>query len=208
MARYRGAVCRLCRREGDKLFLKGERCYSNKCAMERRPYAPGQHGKNRKKLSEYGLQLREKQKAKRIYGVLETQFSNYFDEADRRKGITGENLLILLETRLDNVLYRAGFGRSRTEARQVARHNHITINGKKVNIPSYHVKKGDVIELKEKSENIQRFKDIFEVTQGRSIPEWLEVGFENNTITVTDIPVRDQIEIPVNETLIVELYSK
>ena len=208
MARYIGAVCRLCRREGEKLFLKGERCYTGKCAMDRRPYAPGQHGKNRKKISEYGLQLREKQKAKRIYGVLETQFRNYFEEADRRKGITGENLLILLETRLDNVAYRAGLGRSRTEARQVVRHNHVLVNGKKVNIPSYQVKVGDVIEVKEKSHGIQRFKDIFEVTSSISTPEWLEVNLENYTIKVLDMPTREQIGIPVQETLIVELYSK
>lgn len=208
MARYIGAVCRLCRREGEKLFLKGERCYTGKCAIDRRPYAPGQHGKRRTKVSEYGLQLREKQKAKRIYGVLETQFRNYFEEADRKKGITGENLLILLECRLDNVAYRAGLGRSRTEARQIVRHNHITVNGKKVNIPSYQVKVGDIIEVKEKSQGIQRFKDIFEVTSSISIPEWLEVDFENYTIKVVDIPTRDQIGIPVQETLIVELYSK
>lgn len=208
MARYIGAVCRLCRREGEKLFLKGERCYTGKCAIDRRPYAPGQHGKRRTKVSEYGLQLREKQKAKRIYGVLETQFRNYFEEADRKKGITGENLLILLECRLDNVAYRAGLGRSRTEARQIVRHNHITVNGKKVNIPSYQVKVGDVIEVKEKSQGIQRFKDIFEVTSSTSIPEWLEVDFENYTIKVTDIPTRDQIGVTVQETLIVELYSK
>jgi len=208
MARYRDAVCRLCRREGEKLFLKGERCYTGKCAVDRRPYAPGQHGKSRKKISEYGLQLREKQKAKRIYGVLETQFRNYFQKADRKKGITGENLLILLETRLDNAVYRAGLGRSRTEARQVVRHNHILVNGKKVNIPSYQVKVGDVIEVKEKSLGIQRFKDIVETTSSRIIPEWLDVDFENLTIKITDIPTREQIDVPVQETLIVELYSK
>lgn len=208
MARYTGAVCRLCRREGDKLFLKGERCYTGKCAMERRPFAPGQHGRRRTKLSEYGLQLRTKQRAKRIYGVLETQFRNYFQEADRRKGITGENLLILLETRLDNVCYRAGLGRSRTEARQVVRHNHVLVNGKRVNIPSYQVKAGDVITLKEKSQGIQRFKDIFEVTESRLVPVWLESDLENYTLKVVAAPTRDQIEIPVEETLIVELYSK
>lgn len=208
MARYRGAVCRLCRREGEKLFLKGERCYTGKCAIDRRPYAPGDHGKRRTKISEYGLQLRQKQKAKRIYGVLETQFRNYFEEADRRKGITGENLLIILETRLDNVVYRAGLGRSRTEARQVVRHNHITVNGKKVNIPSYQVKQGDVIEVKEKSLNIQRFKDIIETTASRIIPEWLDVDAENKTIKVVSAPTREQIDSTVEETLIVELYSK
>jgi len=208
MARYTGAVCRLCRREGDKLFLKGERCYTGKCAMERRPFAPGQHGKKRIKLSEYGMQLRQKQRAKRIYGVLETQFRNYFAEADRQKGITGETLLVLLETRLDNVCYRAGLGRSRTESRQVVRHNHVKVNGKKVNIPSYQVKAGDVITVKEKSQGIQRFKDIFEVTEGRAVKEWLESDLENYTIKMVAKPSRAQIDVPVVETLIVELYSK
>ena len=208
MARYRGAVCRLCRREGDKLFLKGERCYTGKCAMDRRPFAPGQHGRRRTKVSEYGLQLREKQKAKRIYGVLETQFLNYYVEAERRKGIAGDNLLIILETRLDNVVYRAGLGRSRTEARQVVRHNHILVNGKKVNIPSYLVKAGDVITLKEKSLNLQRFKDIIETTGSRTAPEWMEADLENRSIKVNDVPTRELIDVPVNETLIVELYSK
>ncbi len=208
MARYRGAVCRLCRREGDKLFLKGERCYTGKCAMDRRPFAPGQHGRRRTKVSEYGLQLREKQKAKRIYGILETQFFNYYVEAERRNGIAGDNLLIILETRLDNVVYRAGLGRSRTEARQVVRHNHILVNGKKVNIPSYLVKSGDVITLKEKSLNLQRFKDIIETTGSRTAPEWMEADLENRSIKINDIPTRDIIDVPVNETLIVELYSK
>lgn len=209
MARYIGSVCRLCRREGEKLFLKGERCYkSDKCAVEKRAYAPGMHGQNRKKMSEYGLQLREKQKAKRIYGVLETQFHNYFVTASSQKGIAGDNLLKLLERRLDNVVYRAGFGRSRTEARQVVRHNLIEVNGKKVNIPSYQVKAGDVITLKEGAVSMQRFKDIFDTTAGRVIPEWIAVDQENGKITVQAIPTREQIEIPVNETLIVELYSK
>lgn len=208
MARYRGSVCRLCRREGRKLFLKGERCYTDKCSVDRRPYAPGQHGQGRKKLSEYGLQLREKQKAKRIYGVLEAQFRNYFAEADRRPGITGENLLKILETRLDNVVFRAGLGRSRTEARQVVRHNHIEINGKRVNIPSYQVRVGDVIEIKEKSLNIQRFKDVLESTDSRLIPDWMDVDQENKVIKVLDVPTREQIDVPVEETLIVELYSK
>jgi small subunit ribosomal protein S4 len=208
MARYRGAVCRLCRREGDKLFLKGERCYTGKCAMDRRPFAPGQHGKRRSKMSEYGRQLREKQKAKRIYGILETQFYNYYKEAERRKGIAGDNLLIILETRLDNVVYRAGLGRSRTEARQVVRHNHVLVNGKKVNIPSYLVKAGDVVTLKEKSLNLQRFKDIIDTTGSRTAPEWMDVDLENRTIKVNEIPTREVIDIPVNETLIVELYSK
>lgn len=176
--------------------------------MDRRPYAPGQHGQGRKKLSEYGLQLREKQKAKRIYGVLEAQFRNYFAEADRRPGITGENLLKILETRLDNVVFRAGLGRSRTEARQVVRHNHIEINGKRVNIPSYQVRVGDVIEIKEKSLNIQRFKDVLESTDSRLIPDWMDVDQENKVIKVLDVPTREQIDVPVEETLIVELYSK
>ena len=208
MARYRGAVCRLCRREGEKIFLKGERCYTGKCAMDRRPFAPGQHGKRRSKLSEYGTQLREKQKAKRIYGVLETQFYNYYQQADRKKGIAGDNLLIILESRLDNVVYRAGLGRSRTEARQVVRHNHVLVNGSKVNIPSYLVKAGDVITLKEKSLSLQRFKNIVESTGSKTAPEWIEADLENRTITVKELPTRELIDIPVNETLIVELYSK
>ncbi|TCT14093.1 SSU ribosomal protein S4P [Natranaerovirga pectinivora] len=208
MARYIGAVCRLCRREGGKLFLKGDRCFTAKCAVDRRPYAPGQHGKSRKKLSEYGLQLREKQKAKRIYGVLETPFRNLYAEADRRKGTAGDNLLILLETRLDNIVYRGGLGRSRTEARQVVRHNHILVNGKRVNIPSYQCKPGDVIEIREKTRGIQRFKDIIETTGSRITPEWLESDRESLTIKVSDVPTRDQIDTVVEERLIVELYSK
>ena len=209
MARYIGSMCRLCRREGEKLFLKGERCYkSDKCAVEKRAYAPGQHGQNRKKMSEYGLQLREKQKAKRIYGILETQFRNYFETATTQKGIAGDNLMILLERRLDNVVYRGGFARSRTEARQVVRHNHIQVNGKKVNIPSYLIKAGDVITLKEQSVSIQRFKDIYETTAGRVVPEWIVADTENGKINVQAIPTREQIDVPVNETLIVELYSK
>jgi len=208
MARYRGAVCRMCRREGEKLFLKGDRCYTGKCAIDKRPYAPGQHGQRRSKLSEYGVQLREKQKTKRIYGVLETQFRNYFEAAEKKSGITGENLLVLLELRLDNVVYRGSLGRSRTEARQVVRHNHILVNGKKVNIPSYSVKAGDVITLKEKSTGIQRFKDVIETTSSRTTPEWLEADLENSTIKVLDIPTREQIDLTVQETLIVELYSK
>lgn len=208
MARYIGAVCRLCRREGEKLFLKGDRCYTGKCAIDRRPYAPGQHGKARKKVSEYGVQLREKQKAKRIYGVLETQFRLYFKEADRKKGITGENLLVILESRLDNVAYRAGLGRSRTEARQVIRHNHVLINGKRVNIPSYQVKAGEVITIQEKSRGTQRFKDVFESTGSRPVAEWLDVDLDNFSVKVMALPTREQITVPVLETLIVELYSK
>jgi len=208
MARYIGPVCRLCRREGQKLYLKGEKCFSQKCPVVRRPYAPGQHGQVNKKLSEYGLQLREKQKAKRIYGILETQFANYFEEADRIPGITGENLLRILEMRLDNVVYRLGLGRSRTEARQVVRHNHILVNGKKVNIPSYQVKVGDVIEVKEKSKGFQRFKDITDTTASRIVPEWLEADMDNLKGKVVALPERDQIDIDIQETLIVELYSK
>jgi small subunit ribosomal protein S4 len=201
-------VCRLCRREGQKLYLKGEKCFSEKCPVARRPYAPGQHGQASRKLSEYGLQLREKQKAKRIYGVLEAQFANYFEKADRIPGVTGENLLRLLEMRLDNVVYRLGYGRSRTEARQVVRHNHILVNGKKVNIPSYQVKIGDVIEIKEKSKGLQRFKDITDTTASRIIPEWLEADIDNLKGKVVALPERDQIDIDIQETLIVELYSK
>ncbi|HHX60420.1 MAG TPA: 30S ribosomal protein S4 [Epulopiscium sp.] len=208
MARYIGPKCRQCRREGEKLFLKGERCFTPACAIERRAYAPGQHGQSRKKQSEYGLQLREKQKAKRIYGILEKQFRSYFDMADRQKGITGENLLRVLELRLDNVVYRIGLGRSRTEARQVVRHNLITVNGKKVNIPSYQVKVGDVIAIKESAQSYERFKQVAEVTASRIVPEWIDANLENLTGTVTDIPSREQIDTQVQETLIVELYSK
>lgn len=208
MARYIGSVCRLCRREGEKLFLKGERCYNGKCAVEKRAYAPGMHGQNRKKQSEYGSQLREKQKAKRIYGVLETQFRNYFEEASRKQGKTGDNLMTILELRLDNVIYRAGFARSRTEARQIVRHNHIEVNGKKVNIPSYEVKAGDVVTLKEKSVGIQRFKDVFETTSARVVPEWLSANQDQAQISIVAAPTREQIDVPVHETLIVELYSK
>ena len=208
MARYIGPVCRLCRREGEKLFIKGERCMKQSCAMNKRPVAPGQHGTSRKRLSEYGQQLREKQKAKRIYGVLESQFHKYYVEADRIPGITGENLIRLLEMRLDNVAYRLGFGRSRTEARQVVRHNLITVNGKRVNIPSYQVKVGDVIQVAEKSKNLTRFKDILDVSAGRSVPEWLTADPDNLRGTVSSKPTREQVMIPVRETLIIELYSK
>lgn len=208
MARYIGPACRLCRRAGEKLYLKGQKCESNTCPFNNKSYAPGQHGKNKIKLSEYGLQLREKQKAKIIYGILEKQFRNYFKKAEKLQGITGENLLILLEKRLDNVVYRLGFSRSRKEARQLVRHNHIRVNGQKVNIPSYIVKVGDVIEIKNSTEPIQRFKDISEVTVSRSIPEWLECDKENFKGTVVSNPNRSQIDCNVNETLIVELYSK
>ncbi len=208
MARYTGAVCRLCRREGQKLFLKGERCYTDKCAIQRRAYAPGQHGQGRKKLSEYGIQLREKQKARRYYGVLEGQFHHYFELANKRAGVTGENLLIILESRLDNVIYRLGFGTSRPEARQLVRHGHFTVNGKKVNIPSYMVKVGDVIAIQENSKSSEKIKAVIEVTASRAVPKWLDL--DNNTLTAKVIaaPAREDIDLPLEEHLIVELYSK
>ncbi|NLM76378.1 MAG: 30S ribosomal protein S4 [Clostridiaceae bacterium] len=208
MARYTDASCKLCRREGQKLFLKGERCYSNKCAIARRPYAPGQHGSQRKKISEYGLQLREKQKAKRFYGVLEKQFRKYFEMANRMSGITGVNLLQLLETRLDNVVYRLGFGTTRAEARQLVNHGHFEVNGKKVNIPSYLVKVGDVITVREKSRKSPRFKEILDVTGSKVVPNWLEADQENLQGKVVALPTREDIDLDVQEHLIVELYSK
>ncbi len=208
MARYTGPVCRLCRREGVKLFLKGDRCYSSKCAFERRSYPPGEHGQKRAKLTGYGLQLREKQKLKRIYGMSENQFRRYFEKADKMKGITGDNLIILLERRLDNIVYRMGFARTRREARIFVRHNHVLVNGKKVNIPSFIVKEGDVIEVKEKIKDSELMKDILASTQRRSIPEYLEVDREALKGTVKRLPTREEIILPVNEQLIVELYSK
>ena len=206
MARYTDANCRLCRREGQKLFLKGDRCYSTKCAMERRGYAPGQHGQGRSKASDYALQLREKQKTKRFYGLQETQFRNLFEKADRKSGITGENLLIMLETRLDNVVFRLGFASSRKEARQLVNHGHFTVNGKKVNIPSYTVKPGDVIKVKDKSTNSPKFKEVKEMTI--TVPEWVSVDVEKLEGKVLSVPTREQIDTPVAEHLIVELYSK
>jgi len=208
MARYTGASCKLCRREGQKLFLKGERCYSNKCAIGRRPYAPGQHGAMKKKLSEYGIQLREKQKAKRFYGILESQFRKYFEMANRRKGITGENLLQLLESRLDNVVYRMGFGTTRAEARQLVTHGHFEVNGKRVNIPSYIVKAGDTIEVAEKSKKSVRFREILDVTGSKVVPKWLEVDQENLRGKVVALPSREDIDLNIQDHLIVELYSK
>jgi len=208
MARYTGASCKLCRREGQKLFLKGERCYSNKCAIGRRPYAPGQHGAMKKKLSEYGIQLREKQKAKRFYGIFESQFRKYFEMANRRKGITGENLLQLLESRLDNVVYRMGFGTTRAEARQLVTHGHFEVNGKRVNIPSYIVKAGDTIEVAEKSKKSVRFREILDVTGSKVVPKWLEVDQENLRGKVVALPSREDIDLNIQEHLIVELYSK
>lgn len=206
MARYTGAVCRLCRREGLKLFLKGDRCYTDKCAIARRGYAPGQHGQNRKKLSNYGLQLREKQKAKRIYGLLEKQFRMNYDRAERVKGITGENLLRLLEMRLDNVVYRLGYGSSRKEARQLVTHGHFLVNGKKVDIPSYQVAVNDVITVSEKSRASEIFKVFAE--NPKTLPNWLTGNPENFEGKVISEPTRADIDVPVNETLIVELYSK
>ena len=208
MARYTDASCRLCRREGEKLFLKGARCYSDKCAISRRAYAPGQHGQAKKKQSEYSLQLREKQKAKFIYGVLEKPFRNYYKKADLMKGQTGENLMVLLERRLDNIVFRLGFARTRREARQVVDHKHVLVNGKCVNVPSYLVKAGDVIEIREKSKSLQRYKDIVEVTEGRLVPEWLDQDIEGLKGTVKSLPTREMIDVPVDEMLIVELYSK
>ena len=208
MARYTGAVCRLCRREGQKLFLKGDRCYTDKCAVERRAYAPGMHGNARnKKLSEYGVQLREKQKARRYYGVLESQFAEYFEMASKRKGMTGENLLAILESRLDNVVYRLGFAMSRAEARQLVRHGHFTVNGTKVNIPSYLVSVGETIELKDSSRSLDKFKGALEANASRVVPKWLEMD-KNNVAKVVAVPAREDIDLPIEEHLIVELYSK
>ncbi len=208
MARYTGAVCRLCRREGQKLFLKGDRCYTNKCAIEKRSYAPGQHGQGRKKMSEYGVQLREKQKARRYYGVLESQFAKYFEMANKKAGVTGENLLQILESRLDNVVYRLGFAVSRPEARQLVRHGHYTVNGKKVNIPSYLVKAGDVIAIAEKSLSMPKIKAILENTDGKVIPEWLSLDADKKSAKVVTLAERKDIDLQIEETLIVELYSK
>jgi small subunit ribosomal protein S4 len=209
MARYIGPVCRLCRREGMKLFLKGERCYTEKCAIEKRNLPPGQHGKARKaKLVGYGLQLREKQKVKRIYGVLENQFRHYFETAERTRGITGETLLQLLERRLDNVIYRLGLATSRPQARQLVRHGHFFVNGKKVDIPSYSVKAGDVISVKGASAQAAVLAHAMEEVKGRGIPEWLAFDASNMSGRVMSLPTREQINLPVQEQLIVELYSK
>lgn len=206
MSRYTDASCRLCRRECQKLFLKGERCYSEKCAIEKRNYAPGQHGQSRKKSSDYGVQFREKQKCKRFYGLQETQFRNLYEKASRKKGMTGENLLILLETRLDNVVFRLGFASSRKEARQLVTHGHFLVNGKKVDIPSYTVKAGDVIKVKEKSTSSPKFKEIKDMTI--SVPSWVTVDVEKLEGKVVTLPARSEIDTPVAEHLIVELYSK
>lgn len=208
MARYTGPVCRLCRREGMKLFLKGDRCYSDKCAFEKRSYAPGQHGQRRTKLSEYGLQLREKQKARRIYGINEGQFRKYFVEADRRKGVTGETLLVQLEQRFDNIVFRAGFTDTRAQARQMVRHNHFTVNGRKANIPSMLLKAGDVVQLKEKSKKSPVIKELTEKFAQRNVPEWLSQDAENLSVKILELPTREKIDVPISEQLIVELYSR
>lgn len=208
MARYTGPVCKLCRREGTKLYLKGERCYSDKCALSKRAYAPGQHGQGRKKVTEYGIQLREKQKTKRIYGLLEKQFRAYFDKAARQKGIAGENLLQILERRLDNVVYRLGFAGSRNEARQIVRHSHIAVNGRRVNIPSFLVKPGDVVEIREDRRKQPRIKEIMEVADQKIIPEWLSRDLEGYRGEILRLPIREEIDTPIEEHMIVELYSR
>lgn len=208
MARYCESVCRLCRRENQKLFLKGERCYTDKCSFERRGYPPGQHGQGRIKFSEYGLQLREKQKMKRMYGLLEKEFRLVFDRAGRMKGITGNNLIGLLERRLDNVSYRMGFASSRNEARQLVLHNHVTVNGRSVNIPSFTVKKGDIIEVREKSKKMTRVLGSLEGLKRRETPQWVEVEADNARGKVRDLPAREDVTAQMEERLIVELYSK
>lgn len=206
MARYTGAVCRLCRREGLKLFLKGDRCFTDKCAFSRRGYAPGQHGQGRKKVSNYGLQLREKQKAKRIYGILEGQFRKYYEKAERQRGITGENLLRFLELRLDSIVYKLGYGNSRSEARQLVNHGHFLVNGHKVDIASFEVKVNDVIAVCDKSKATEKFKTFAE--NPKNLPSWIEGNAEKFEAKIVGLPSRADIDIPVNETLIVELYSK
>ena len=208
MARYTGAVCKLCRREGKKLYLKGERCYSTKCSVDRRSYAPGQHGQSRKKTSEYGLQLRAKQQARRYYGIQEGQFHKYCLMAERKQGVTGENLLRICESRLDNVVYLLGWANSRAEARQLVVHGHYKVNGKKVDIPSYLLKVGDVVSIKEKSRESDKIKAVLETNASRPVPAWLEADAENFSAKVAAMPERDQIMAPVEEHLIVEFYSK
>ena len=208
MARYRGSVCRLCRRENMKLFLKGDRCYSDKCSFDRRSYAPGQHGQRRSKFSDYGIQLREKQKVRRIYGISEKQFRIIFKKADQKKGITGTNLLQALECRLDNVVYRLGFVNSRTQGRHFVRHGHFLVNGRKVDIPSYIVRKDDVVEIREKSKKVQFVQDAVDAVVRRGIPQWLELDKENMKARVVNLPVREDVTLPIQEQLIVELYSK
>jgi small subunit ribosomal protein S4 len=208
LARYKESFCRLCRREGLKLFLKGDRCYSDKCGFERRGYAPGDHGQSRRKYSDYGVQLREKQKLKRMYGLLERQFRGYFEKADRQKGITGTNLLLFLERRLDNMVFRMGFTNSRTEARQLVRHNHFLVDGKAVNIPSYMVNVGSEIRLREKSKKVERILDAMETVARRGVPQWLELDKDNFRGVLKTLPSREELTMPIQEQLIVELYSK
>ena len=208
MARYTDAVCKLCRREGQKLFLKGTRCYTDKCAITRRAYAPGQHGQGRHKTSEYGLQLRAKQMTKRFYGVLETQFRGYYDLATRKEGKTGDELLVILETRLDNVVYRLGWGSSRAEARQLVVHGHFTVNGKRVDIPSYLVKVGEVISIQDKSRQSEKIKAVIEANSAHPVAKWLDLNRETLEGKIIAMPTREDIDLAVDETLIVELYSK
>ncbi len=209
MATYSGSDCRLCRRENVKLFLKGDRCYSDKCAFDRRSYPPGQHGERRgRKMSDYGIQLREKQKIKRIYGLTEKQFHLFFERAERRKGVTGTNLLVALESRLDNVVYRLGFANSRTQARQLVQHSHFLVNGKKVNIPSYQVKAGDAVEVRERSKKIQNIQDSLDAVVRRGVPSWLDLEKDNLKGIVKGMPVREDLTMPMQEQLVVELYSK
>jgi len=208
VARYHEPVCRLCRREGMKLFLKGERCFKEKCAVERRSYAPGQHGKRRNKMQPYGLQLREKQKVRRVYGVLERQFRRYFAEANRQKGVTGENLLRLLETRLDNVVYSLGFASSRSQARQLVRHGHVLVDGRRVNLPSFQVRPGMEVALKDDVRSNAFVVEALETAQGRGVPAWLELDSANFRGKVVALPTREDIRLPIQEQLIVELYSR
>ncbi len=208
MARYRGSLCRLCRSEGIKLFFKGDRCYTDKCAFERRGYAPGEHGQSRRKHSDYGVQLREKQKLKRMFGLLERQFRNYFEKADQQKGVTGSNLLIFLERRLDNMVYRLGFANSRAEARLLVSQNHFMVNGKKVNVPSYLVSAGDTITVKERSRKVTRILESMETVARRGVPQWLELDRENFRGTIKMLPSREELTMPIQEQLVVELYSK
>jgi small subunit ribosomal protein S4 len=208
MARYRSSVCRICRRENAKLFLKGDRCYGDKCSFDRRQYPPGQHGQARPRFSEYGVQLREKQKVKRMYGLLEKQFRRYFAMAERKRGITGENLLLLLESRMDNMVYRMGFANSRNEARQLVRHNHFRVNGRKVNIPSFRLKVGQTIEVSERSRKVTRINSAMEAVARRGVPPWLEVDKDAYSGVVKAFPTRDELTMPIQEQLIVELYSR
>jgi small subunit ribosomal protein S4 len=208
MARYIGPVCKLCRRENMKLFLKGERCYTDKCSFDRRPYPPGMHGQRRSKATEFGVRMREKQKVRRIYGLMEAQFSGYFERADSQKGVTGENLLRLLERRLDSIVFRMGLGTTRTDARQLVRHKHVQVNGHTVNIPSFLVRKGDKITIHEKSKELARLQTALEVSARREQPDWLEFSRDTLTATVKGLPTRETITLPIEEQMIVEFYSR